>query len=178
MDQPSSSNLPAQFVPSLQVGDFMDDEPSGQSSNSLSMPFDAGRQLGTFGLQVFCNNADDPWSLINTPSNGQVNRYNPVAGPYYRDVCSFSDYRSGGLPSECGTLPPDSGYGSHRPQHSVASTSSVHEDDGTLDYQLTERFGHLGAENPQLTPHILSQPELKHFCPDCETWVRTKSELK
>jgi hypothetical protein len=178
MDQPGAGNLSGRFVPSLQVGDFMNED--GSEQGQTAMPnFGANRQLSNFGLSVFCS-AEDPWNhqLLNASSNGQLSRFNQTSVPYYQNTTyNFSDYRSAGLPSDCGTLPPDSGYGSHRPKHSIASNSSVHDDDGTLDFQLTDRFGHLSADNSQLTPPVLAHADLKFRCQECNSRMRTRSEL-
>ncbi|KAI9172507.1 Sex-determining transformer protein 1 [Paramyrothecium foliicola] len=175
-NQRDSSNLSNSFSVSLSNEDFVTEDTREDGLNILSMPgLNHGRPSDSFGLQQFWNN-DDPWSLINPTSSSQINRQNQVPAPYYQQAYSFSNYRSQHLPSDSGTLPADSGYGSHDLPFSVQSTSSVHEDDGTLD-PLAERIYHLGRDNTSYAANVPGQSELRFQCQDCKSWVKTRSEL-
>ncbi|KAH8194605.1 hypothetical protein TruAng_011224 [Truncatella angustata] len=111
-------------------------------SNLLSGPFTTdqallstyGHQVSADPLQQWYTRNDGPWHPKGIAAPGSQIGQTQVSNGYV-----FSGhYRESISPSECDTAPPgpmpsDSGYGSHRPKHSIATTSICYDD--SLDTQ-------------------------------------------
>jgi hypothetical protein len=163
------------FSVSLSGGGFPIQENREDRPNILRVP--EFNPTGNFSLQLFSQGNDDPWSFVDPTASIQGSRPNQAIGPYYQATYNFAEYRNTGVPSENGTLPADSGYGSHNHQYSVASNSSIHEDEIPLDSQLPEQFMLLGREGPRYPPQSSGQADLRHQCSECPLAFRTKSEF-
>lgn len=133
-----------------------------------------------WGLVNFYSGSDQPWlpadiftsTTLGSQSDQSLSALNPPS-------FAFQNYRS--LPSDCSTLPGDSGYGSNYHTFSIDGASSVHEDDSGVDTgpmeQLLKGFGvdqEQGLSQMQPPPRTM----LTHRCEDCGAYVKTKSELK
>ena len=142
-------------------------------------------------LDNFLNSVDDPWRPVTTfvpaSSNSIPKGYNNHVAPYSFDPRNpaFSTYRSVKAPSDCETIPVDSGYASSygRRPRSIQS-ASLYGDDHSLDASLYESLvtaTNLGAQyETQTEQPFLSASEClkKIICPDCDKVVKTQSELK
>lgn len=105
---------------------------------------------------------------------------------------SFMEYRSTGMPSECETIPGDSGYGSCFPP-SVENTSVYGEEPfpPAQDVEQDLSSFHLSMQDTMhmdtpcetgkaqgIATKALQSPDANILCPECGNWVKTRSELK
>ncbi|POR39160.1 Sex-determining transformer protein 1 [Tolypocladium paradoxum] len=125
----------------------------------------------------------DPWiptGVIQTPApNDQPAHQVHLTRPYVPQN-NFLDYRSAtGSPSDCATLPGDSGYGGSRPTYSIAS-ASVHGDDAVLDSQIGRVMGRcqIDTDAASFEPRQHPQTGNKFRCEDCNTFLKSQGELK
>ncbi|PFH56135.1 hypothetical protein XA68_17012 [Ophiocordyceps unilateralis] len=129
----------------------------------------------------------DPWvplGAIQPSVPGQAALHHPVALPSVPLASSqqaFLDYRSAGSPSDCATLPGDSGYGSISQSYSIASASVHGGDDMVLDAHMGQAMGdcriNLDAASSE-PPFQLAKPVGGHYCDECHAWVKSQGELK
>ncbi|KAM4063922.1 C2H2 type zinc finger domain protein [Hirsutella rhossiliensis] len=136
-----------------------------------------------------------PWNILNfyaTPAKNdpwvprgviQTGHQSTDALPSPRHLVpqtKFLDFESTTSPSDCATLPGDSGYGSSRQAYSTAS-ASVHGGD---DLALDSHMGQVMSEcriNPEAAP---AEPPTrlaasgKYRCDECKAFVRSQGELK
>lgn len=137
-----------------------------------------------FNLERFYSKSEGPWDPIHAgqPMQGVVGNYNP-------NLPAFQTFRSRALPSECDTCA-DSAYGGSRVPQSIENASTYDGDTNPEAHNaaaLMEDF-HMGPQaitSTQLTsswtpsqPPLSSTGENKNYCAECETFLRTKSELK
>ncbi|PNY23529.1 Sex-determining transformer protein 1 [Tolypocladium capitatum] len=124
----------------------------------------------------------DPWipiGVIQTPApNDESGHHIPLTRQYVPQI-NFSDYRSTGSPSECATLPGDSGYGSSRPTYSTAS-ASLHGEDAVLDSQMGRVMGEcqIDTDAASFEPRQNPQTVNKYRCEDCNALLKSQGELK
>ncbi|KPM36457.1 hypothetical protein AK830_g10103 [Neonectria ditissima] len=167
--------------------------PSHQYAQSRPSPSEqpSAKPPYPWNLTRFYNMSEDsPWVpqgiVASIPSDTQSGQY--LSAPVNsQPPAAFQGYRnSRPLQSECDTANDDSGYGGSGAPYSIENTS-VYDDDQNPEaqnaQQLFEAF-HLGVTPwapPPPTPSVTTAPtsgEHKHYCTQCETWLRTKSELK
>ncbi|KAK7415372.1 hypothetical protein QQX98_005911 [Neonectria punicea] len=156
----------------------------------------SGKAPFPWNLTRFYNMSEDgPWVpqgiVASIPPDSQSGQH--LSGSVnFQSTAAFQNYRSTALQSECDTTNDDSGYGGSGAgaPYSIENTS-VYEDDQNPEAHnaahLFEAF-HLGVHpppptwaQPRPTPSVTTAPtngDLKHYCAKCETWLRTRSELK
>lgn len=158
---------------------------------------DAGDTPIPWNIMNFYNQNQDPWHppgiITPLPTESQICRKLPGSSGFQPNDPSFRGFRNNHLPSECDTLP-DSGYGGSRPTYSIDNTS-VYEEDRSPEARLaTHRIESLQiqADSSNEAQHQLwPQPrrptsiatasgngDKQHYCSDCSSWLRTKSEFK
>lgn len=143
-----------------------------------------------YNIYQFYSASDGPWfpASVIQPAETLNTQSRPSA--YNSGTRGFQGYRSTGLPSECGTAPEDSGYGGTRSTYSIVeSVTSITENDrctetGYLETQTAEQLiGDLNINSavpiyqPSQMPHHQTS-HIEYRCDQCETTVKTKSELK
>ncbi|KAL6700691.1 hypothetical protein J3F84DRAFT_402678 [Trichoderma pleuroticola] len=151
------------------------------SSNSQDSP----RFSEPYNLYQFYN-SDGPWipQGVIQPADTLNSSSRPSA--YNSGARSFHDYRSTGLPSECGTAPDDSGYGGSRSTYSFAESVAGNDrcaDNVYLETTTEQMISDLNINPvvpmytpPQMQQHQASPVEFR--CNHCGAACKTKSELK
>lgn len=164
-------------------------------SKGSSTAQDTGDTPIPWNIMQFYNQNQDPWHPPNIiMPDSQVSRKLPGSVGFQSSGPSFQGFRSNHLPSECDTLPEDSGYGGSRPPYSIENTS-VYEEDRNPEAQITAHR----IEALQLHPDTSNETQLQQWaqprrptnitatagtgdnrnhCPECNNWFRTKSEYK
>lgn len=175
-------SIPADLAMGWSMGSLGRQNHHDDQSNNLVLSHNNVLPTQSNIINFYMRRSDDPW----TPSGLVAAKTSTGITPHARDISghqrpyqsayNFHDYRSTGQPSECDTLPGDSGYGGSGPTCSIESASTIHEDDGAFDSQIASQLMgsfHLGAESQS------SQADnFKHYCTHCQQRLRTQSELK
>ncbi|KAF7542948.1 hypothetical protein G7Z17_g11149 [Cylindrodendrum hubeiense] len=164
--------------------------PSAQQASAKQQPY-------PWNIARFYSVNDSPWVpqgiITGIPTDTQHGQH--MSGSVgFPAAASFQNYRSGALPSECDTNNGDSGYGGSGAPFSIEATSVCDDDqnpEAQNTAQLIESF-HLGgpplSNSSQLPtwshsrppPSVATAPpsgDLKHYCSECNTWLKTRSEL-
>lgn len=153
------------------------------SSNSQGSP----RFSEPYNLYQFYN-SDGPWVPQNIIQPADTLNSSSRPSAYNSGARSFHDYRSTGLPSECGTAPDDSGYGGGGSRSTYSFAESVAGNDRCTEnvYLETATEQMISGLNinpvvpmytqPQMQQHQASPVEFR--CDHCGAACKTKSELK
>ncbi|KAF7556234.1 hypothetical protein G7046_g6354 [Stylonectria norvegica] len=145
-----------------------------------------------WNLYNFYSNDDSPWHPPIIPplsNNGQPARRISTTGDFQANGPSFQSYRNQHLPSECDTLPEDSGYGGSGAPYSIENTSVFGEDRSMEAQATTQRIDsmHLGTaisseaqyptwSQPRPSTSVVTAPataDHRHYCSGCNTWLKT-----
>ncbi|CAM1500687.1 Fc.00g098490.m01.CDS01 [Cosmosporella sp. VM-42] len=191
----SNSGRPRHFAGNSAM--FGSDRQQYNSMGSTSAPQGAGNTSPPipWNLVNFYSSSEGPWhpgNIIPTMPTDTQGRKIPESVGFPANAPSFHGYRNRHLPSECDTLPEDSGYGGSGAPYSIENTS-VYEEDRNPETQVTAHrieSLHLHADTSseaQLStwsqPHrptsVATAPasgDHRHYCQDCSRWFRTKSE--
>lgn len=136
----------------------------------------------------FLSITNDPWNPCGVIQPQETLNFPSRSSVFNGGVRSFHDYRSTGLPSDCGTTPGDSGYGGTRSTYSFGE--SVPENDRCAETVFLETpeelIGDLNINNADVPMYQSSQtshhqpPPVEFICEDeqCRAPCKTKSELK
>ncbi|ODA80220.1 hypothetical protein RJ55_03178 [Drechmeria coniospora] len=127
---------------------------------------------------------NDPWipsGVIQAPlSNDQAGPPAYTPGHFVQNP-TVVDYRTKDSPSECATLPGDSGYGSSHHAFSVASRS-VHGEEAGLDSCIGQAPANcpMNTALDSLSPPQFARSATNISCPDpyCKTVLRSQGQLK
>lgn len=126
----------------------------------------------------------DPWiptGLIQSPvpHDQPSNPFNFTRQRIPQNQNNYLEYGNAASPSDCTTVPGDSGYGGSRPTYSIAS-ASAHGDDAVLDSQVGHVMGecHTGAGAASFVPRSYAQSVKRFRCEDCNAWLKSQGELK
>jgi hypothetical protein len=132
-------------------------------------------------------NKDNPWNPI-----GMANHARPMPDILTNrtNTAAFQGYRSTGIPSECDTVPGDSAYGSGVPA-SIEDMSVYDDEHGGCIPNVEQELGgfHLSAQETGEVQYALetlppglheneNSSDYKYYCHDCNSPLKTKSELK
>ena len=167
------------------------------SNKGTSVPQDTGDVPMPWNLLNFYSQDQDPWhppNIIPVLATDCQIRKLPGSVGFQADAPSFQGFRSSHLPSECDTLPEDSGYGGSRPPYSIENTS-VYEEDRNPEAQIaTHRIETLHLQpdasheaqlqnwsQPRRPTSMAVAPasgDNRYHCQECNSWHRTRSEHK
>ncbi|RDA93662.1 hypothetical protein CP533_4884 [Ophiocordyceps camponoti-saundersi (nom. inval.)] len=116
----------------------------------------------------------DPWVPLGALQPHQSVAAAAAAPIFPSYPHTFLDYRSVGTPSDCATLPGDSGYGSIHQSFSIAS-ASVHGGD-----EIGQAMGdcRINLEPPFPSLESPTKPALCHVCEECKATLKSQGELK
>ncbi|KAL7799045.1 hypothetical protein V8C37DRAFT_398882 [Trichoderma ceciliae] len=158
-----------------------------------SNPRDSSQIPEQYNLSQFYSDSDGPWFPVSViqPAETLKSQSRTSTSAFNNGPRDFQDYRSTGLPSECDTVPGDSGYGGSRSTYSIVeSFASLNENDRCTDTTYLETqtaeqlIGDLRINSavpvhkaPEATYHQARNVK-PHRCEQCYAAFKTKSELK
>ncbi|KAL7914874.1 hypothetical protein GGI35DRAFT_162364 [Trichoderma velutinum] len=158
----------------------------GDSQFHTSNSQDSPRFTEPYNLFQFYSNSDGPWIPQGVIQPAETLNSSSRSSAYNSGARSFHDYRSTGLPSECGTAPDDSGYGGSRSTYSFAESVAENDrcaENAYLDTTAEQLISDLNINTAvpmyppsQMQHHQASPVEFR--CNHCGASCKTKSELK